>query len=627
MQFVSDGYKISGGAIGLDAGDAIIRVGDGTSEGGAFKATLGAELTGAGQLDKTDLGTLILTGTNSYTGGTRVSSGTLQLGGGGTSGSIPGDVAVDGTLAFDRSDAVTFGGVISGSGLVQQIGSGTTILTADSSAFIGQTQIQAGTLEVDGVLGGSAEVFAGGRLTGVGQVGTTTNRGVIAPGRGGIGTLTIAGDYTGAGGGLEIEAVLGGDASPADRLAIAGATSGVTPVKVANLGGMGAQTQRGIQVVQVGGASNGQFILANGAYSIAEQQALVAGAYGYVLQRDQADGGWYLRSSLPDGPSGRDTPLYQPGVPVYEAYANTLLSLSGAATLRQRVGDRRYDATDADHNGVWGRVESTTNPTQPMVSTSGLHQDIDSWKAQFGVDRVLTGAEDGSHLVGGLTAHIGTADTRVSSIYGGGDIDTKAYGVGATMTWYGPQGAYVDGQAQATWFDSDLSSTLAGRLADGQDGHGYGLSLEAGKAFAVADSLSVTPQAQLSYAFTSFGAFNDRFDARVDSDRGESLQGRIGLALDHQRSWRDAAGQTRQLSLYGLLNAKYEFLDGTRVLVSGTPIDSRQGRTWGGLGAGGNYAWGNGRYAVYGEASADTDLSSFGDSYAVTGTVGFRVRF
>jgi fibronectin-binding autotransporter adhesin len=261
MQFASDGYKVSGGAIGLDAGDAIIRVGDGTSAGAAFKATIGSELTGAGQLDKTDLGTLILTGTNSFTGGTKVSSGTLQLGDGGTSGSIQGDVAVDGTLAFNRSDTAAIGGAISGAGLIQQIGSGATVLTADSSAFAGRTEVQNGTLEVDGALGGSADVFAAGRLAGVGQVASTTNRGLIAPGRGGIGTLTIAGDYLGAGGGLEIEVVLGGDASPADRLAISGATSGVTPVRVVNLGGAGAQTIQGIPVVQVGGVSAGRFVL------------------------------------------------------------------------------------------------------------------------------------------------------------------------------------------------------------------------------------------------------------------------------------------------------------------------------------------------------------------------------
>lgn len=54
-------------------------------------------------------------------------------------------------------------------------------------------------------------------------------------------------------------------------------------------------------------------------------------------------------------------------------------------------------------------------------------------------------------------------------------------GVGATLTWYGENGFYLGGQGQATWLDSDLDSDSLGRLADGNDGFGYAISLEGGQ--------------------------------------------------------------------------------------------------------------------------------------------------
>jgi fibronectin-binding autotransporter adhesin len=99
--------------------------------------------------------TLTLTGANIYGGATTISAGTLQLGNGGTSGSIIGDVADNGTLAFDRSDAVTFPGAIFGAGGVAQIGTGATTLTA-ANTYTGQTNVTAGTLSVTGSIGSAA---------------------------------------------------------------------------------------------------------------------------------------------------------------------------------------------------------------------------------------------------------------------------------------------------------------------------------------------------------------------------------------------------------------------------------------------------------------------------------------
>ncbi|RIJ05098.1 autotransporter outer membrane beta-barrel domain-containing protein [Achromobacter sp. K91] len=548
----------------------------------------------------------------------------------------------------------------SGTSRLNKQGAGTLTLSGNSAAFTGTTDIQAGTLQVDGVLGGPVNVLVAARLTGTGRVGATVNRGTIAPGpRSGFGTLTIAGDYAAQGGNLEIRTQLGADDSPTDKLVITGNSAGTTPVTVKNMGGAGAQTQRGIQVVQVHGLSAGRFDLANGDYVIGGRPALVAGAYGYVLQQDSADGGWYLRSSLtnpgttptdpgttptdpgttptdpgttptdPGTPSpGGGTPgaepplLYQPGVPVYEAYANTLLHLSQLPTLRQRVGNRLYDPADAGRNGVWSRVEGSTGRLDPAASTTGARQDIDSWKAQFGVDRILAGQEEGSRLVGGLAFYYGKADTRVSSVYGDGTIDTTAYGLTPTLTWYGKNGVYIDAQAQATWFDSDLNSRLAGKLKGGQKAQSYGLGIEAGKAFGLSEGFALIPQAQLTYVSTRFDRFNDRFGARVESDKGDSLLGRLGIALDYKSNWQ-TAGVKRESSVYGVVNVKHEFLDGTRVRVADTQVASRMARTWGSVGAGVNYGWGE-RYAIYGQIDADSDFSG---SHVVTATAGFRMTF
>ncbi|HEY4029485.1 MAG TPA: autotransporter domain-containing protein [Caulobacteraceae bacterium] len=158
MQFAVDGYHLSGDTIALAGGGAsTIRVGDGSAAGGAYVATIDNVLTGATTLTKTDLGTLVLTGASTYTGGTAIAGGALQLGAGGASGSITGDVADNGVLAFDRSDAVTFGGAISGTGAVSQIGAGSTTLTGTNS-YAGGTTISAG------VLRGAAASFGSGAI-------------------------------------------------------------------------------------------------------------------------------------------------------------------------------------------------------------------------------------------------------------------------------------------------------------------------------------------------------------------------------------------------------------------------------------------------------------------------------
>src|SRR5690606_14900858 len=103
MQFATDGYRISGGPIellGLDGGETIIRVGDGGASDSGMAAGVSATLSGASTLVKTGAGSLVLTGNNAYTGGTRIAAGTLWLSSDASLGASSGVVIFDGgTLA------------------------------------------------------------------------------------------------------------------------------------------------------------------------------------------------------------------------------------------------------------------------------------------------------------------------------------------------------------------------------------------------------------------------------------------------------------------------------------------------------------------------------------------------
>ena len=670
MQFAADGYAVGGDELTLVGAQSVIRVGDGSTAGADMTATIGAVLTGDAQLVKTDAGTLVLAGANSYTGGTAVQGGTLAVSADANLGDAAGNVTLDGgtlrttadlasgrsvtlagdgTILTDADTRFTLNGGLSGAGVLTKAGAGTLVLTGDNAGYTAGGLVTGGTLAVDGIFGGNVDVASGGRLEGNGAVAAIANAGVVAPGRG-IGTLTVAGDYVGTGGTLEIEAVLGDDGSATDRLVIGGGTSGTTRVTVINRDGLGAPTVEGIRIIDVAGASDGSFVL-NGDYMFQGEQAVIAGAYGYRLYKngvaDPQDGDWYLRSSLlnppvdpvdpvdpeePGEPGGPDEPeqpqpLYQPGVPVYEGYAQTLQALNGLPTLQQRVGNRAWaNVAMPSDMGIWGRMDASRQRPEALVSTSGADQNIDSWQMQMGLDAVLGQRGDGATLIGGITAHYGKADNNVASIFGNGRIDTRGYGLGATLTWYGPEGFYADAQAKFSWFDSDLKSDTLGTLVKGNDGRGQAFSLEVGKRSPIGGKLTLTPQLQMTYAHVGFDRFVDPAGADISRARGDSLKSRWGLSIDHQDGW-GSGEDSRRSHVYALVNLGYEWLDGTQADVSGTPIASRNRRLWGELGVGGSYSWGNGRYTLYTEVSGDTPIADFGKGYSLKGNAGFRVRF
>jgi fibronectin-binding autotransporter adhesin len=187
--------------------------------------TFGGVISGTGAFQQNGTGSTVLTAANTYTGGTTINAGTLQLGNGGPSGSILGDVLNNGIFAINRSDIFTFGGVISGFGAFQQIGTGTTILTGNNT-YTGSTTVNAGTLVVNGSIANSAvTVNTGAILAGTGTVGPTTinNGGAFAPGNS-PGTMTVAGNLAFQSGALYLVQVNPSNASSTNVIAGGSAT-------------------------------------------------------------------------------------------------------------------------------------------------------------------------------------------------------------------------------------------------------------------------------------------------------------------------------------------------------------------------------------------------------------------
>lgn len=134
------------------------------------------DISGTGTLTQAGSGTLTLVGANTYTGGTTISSGTLQIGNGGTTGSIIGNVIDNGTLAFNHSDDLSFSGVISGSGSLNKHGAGTLTLTT-ANTYTGDTTLNTGTLGLgaDNAIGSGMLTINSGTLRASGSARTLSN--------------------------------------------------------------------------------------------------------------------------------------------------------------------------------------------------------------------------------------------------------------------------------------------------------------------------------------------------------------------------------------------------------------------------------------------------------------------
>lgn len=180
---INRGVNLSGGTGDINVSNSVAAL------------SISGVISNTGSLVKSGVGTLILSGANTYSGGTTISAGTLGIGAGGTSGLLgAGNVTNNGSLVFNRSDSISVDNIISGTGSVVKQGAGTLTLSGENT-FNGGLSILGGAVSVaqEGFLGASSNAITldNGKLV-------TTATVDLGPGRSftfgaGGGTIEVAG--------------------------------------------------------------------------------------------------------------------------------------------------------------------------------------------------------------------------------------------------------------------------------------------------------------------------------------------------------------------------------------------------------------------------------------------------
>ncbi|MDH6591833.1 outer membrane autotransporter protein [Variovorax sp. TBS-050B] len=520
------------------AGDVILGAKTLTTGGLNGDTEVSGVISGTGgSLVKVGTGTLTLSGANTYTGGTALKQGRLNLGHSQALGT--GALAMDDgtTLGFSAdgltianaiqltgtTDPVidtgafnaTLSGAISGGGFITKEGAGTLTLSGANS-YTGATNVAQGTLRAGAAntfSAASAHSVAPGAtldLAGFSQtVASLANGGTVSlPGATAGTTLTVTGAYVGNNGVLRLGTVLNGT-GPSDRLVLDGATasaSGRTTVQIANLGGLGALTSgNGIEVVT---ASNGATTTAQttrDAFSLANGH-VDAGAYEYRLYAADANGAgenWYLRSNTIASPAAPAPVItYRAEASLYSALPGQLRqgSLAMLGDLRKRVGDDDVKGTATAPTGsdrrAWGRVLSTDVDIQQGGAVSpaskgrltGFQAGTDllatpNWRAGLYVGQL-----DGDASVRGFAS--GLANLAV------GRNDLRSQYLGLYGTYTGDSGFYADVVVQS----GRHRYTVEPLASLGVSGKGNSLlgSIEVGQSFALGGSgWRIEPQLQL----------------------------------------------------------------------------------------------------------------------------------
>lgn len=491
-------------------------------------------------LTKLGAGKLTLSGVNTYTGDTNVQEGTLWLSGDGMIGEMGSQQAVN--VAADA----TFGG-----------SNGTTVngkVTNEGTLVFGDSDETGAIFTLNGDLINMGTIASGNSAS--------------TPGN----TLYVDGDYTGNGGSLYLNTVLGDDDSATDKLVITGDASGTTDLYINGIGD-GAQTTNGIEVVDVGGVSTSD------AFELKNE--VNASLYTYRLYWNESDNDWYLASkaqSDDDDSGGDDTPPDDSGditpsdggddggdvtppddggdggdvtppngggdvAPQYRADIGAYMGNQWMArnlqmqTLYDREGSQYRNADGS----VWARFKAGKAESEAV--SGNIDMDSNYSQFQLGGDILAWGNGQQSFTVGVMASYI-NADTDSTGNRGadGSQFTSSAnvdgYNLGVYATWFADaqthSGAYVDSWYQYGFYNNSVESGDAG--SESYDSTANAVSLETGYRYDIAlsngNTVSLTPQAQVVWQNYSADSVKDNYGTRIDGQDGDSWTTRLGLRVD-----------------------------------------------------------------------------------------------
>ncbi|EIV5806844.1 autotransporter outer membrane beta-barrel domain-containing protein [Klebsiella aerogenes] len=582
--------------VGLNDGDGFASV---KMNGEAWTLTGNLDIIGSGDSLQVNSGQLTLAGAVANSGNTLVAeAATLQLGNGQKTATLTGSMTNNGTLIFNQGSDSTFATSIIGSGNVEKVDANTLTLTGTNS-YTGNTLLKSGTTLVAegatlGVVGSDAtltidngaqfasagevnnniDILSGGilaawnavegnatlRTSGVDTIkGNVTNSGtlLLSAADNSVGNnFTINGDYTGsAGSQIVMNSTLGEDSSPTDHLSITGSSYGQSGVSIANIGGLGAQTVNGMEIVSVSGSSEAQLTLS---------KPVVAGAYEYGLYQHD-NGNWYLESKATpsddpsddtdDGDSGSDSGTdgdsdngsntdsgsntdnggqSAPEVmaPEVGAYLGNYLAAQGMF-LHKRNDRDQLTFRNEDNLNTWMYVKGRYHEND--AGGDKVSYDTTTTVLQVGSDFMSKPMDKGILRAGGMFG-AGQAKTDSDAKHNVRDAQGKVDGfnVGLYATWQeDPKlrlGSYIDTWASYSWYNNTVTSN---RNNEKYDSKGFAASVEVGHAWVIpsdnARTWKIEPQAQMIYSYLDQENHTDPDGVRVTTLDNNSLFGRLGV--------------------------------------------------------------------------------------------------